>query len=218
MNPLSGHFSKSTAFTLPQWGGIYILNVPSSDSPASLSSHDLAPAFSTFSRHLSGLLGVPKIPPDVQVRSLLRSANSSSSKTLSPFQTDTLLRSRASQNMRATIDTLTSTSHLVDALVDMPVGRRVRDAIEEALDSVDGVSLPLRILQFLPLIHERSHTINRLSPPLRPPTSRCRILLAPSLHPRAHSLTLLCSLCCTFPRNTSTRYTRHCLQQRLYPL
>ncbi|KAH7923098.1 hypothetical protein BV22DRAFT_1069392 [Leucogyrophana mollusca] len=124
-----GHPTNLNAFLLPQWGGIFILNTPS-DAPAKLhlSQADLQPVFSAFSSQLSALLGLPPLP---------RGVTSADPSILSDWQLDALLRRRALENIRGTQDTLHSIVKLVDQINNMPVGRGVRDDVQDALAALN---------------------------------------------------------------------------------
>ncbi|KAF8649614.1 hypothetical protein AX16_005704 [Volvariella volvacea WC 439] len=112
--------SPSNAFILPQWGGIFIHNLPPrltshtilSPSHSSKPS-DLDSIFSTFSHHLSLLLGVPPLPPSVHDYSAVKSR-------LTQWQLDAVQRRRALENIE-----------------NMPIGKDVKGDIVGALDALD---------------------------------------------------------------------------------
>jgi len=126
----TGRLTSQSSFLLPQWGGIFILN-DENNSPSLHLSHDkLRPVFQNFATQLAALLGVPSVPPGL---------NMGKSPFLSNWQLDALLRRRALQNAQGTQDTLYSIVKLVDQIDNMPVGQVVRDDILDALTSLHEV-------------------------------------------------------------------------------
>jgi phosphatidylinositol glycan class S len=135
--------SHSNAFILPQWGGIVIYNPPlEASSEEFLSLRHLDPIFSSFSEQLLALLGVPKLPDGV------RSAETSTSTpVLTDWQLDALLRWRTLKNVKGSQDTLLSIVKLVEQIGNMPVGKFVKDDVQEALAALD------KVLYFFGRIH-----------------------------------------------------------------
>jgi GPI-anchor transamidase subunit S len=127
-----GRPSAANSFLLPQWGGIYIHNLnslPEHLGFVSLSNSELHPAFSTFSRQLLTLLGVPQLPTGIHA----------GKNALTRWQLDALLRRRAKENVENSQDTLSSIIKLVDQIENMPVGRNVRDTVQDSLSALEQV-------------------------------------------------------------------------------
>ncbi|KIO23158.1 hypothetical protein M407DRAFT_78419, partial [Tulasnella calospora MUT 4182] len=128
-----GKASHSNAFVLPQWGGIVVYNAPSLASAAShLDVQTLHSTFRNFDAQLRSLLGVPPLPTDLRHRS---------STGITRWQLDSLLRYRALENVRESIDTLQSILKLVDRIKGMPVGEAVRSDFNAALDALNNIYL-----------------------------------------------------------------------------
>ncbi|KAB5593867.1 GPI transamidase component PIG-S [Ceratobasidium theobromae] len=119
---------------VPQWGGIVILNPPQEATNAILTTDDLRTLFHLFRKQLEGLLGIPALPPPVAVS--LDRMNSSSRQILSGWQLDTLLRRRALENVRGSVQALNSIVGLVGQIENMPVGPNVRNDVFSALDEL----------------------------------------------------------------------------------
>ncbi|KAJ7754509.1 phosphatidylinositol-glycan biosynthesis class S protein-domain-containing protein [Mycena metata] len=123
-----GSPSPSSAFLLPQWGGIIIYNPPpEQESHAPLPQSALNSVFSTFATQLLALLGVPNLPPDVQT----------DAPVLTGWQLDALLRRRALENAKGAQDTLKSIVKLVDQIENMPVGQDVKGDVQDSLTALD---------------------------------------------------------------------------------
>ncbi|KAL0959938.1 hypothetical protein HGRIS_011601 [Hohenbuehelia grisea] len=123
---------SSNSFLLPQWGGIYILNAPSSmESSRDLSSVDLDSIFPTFSEQLITLLGIPRLPSSVQVR------HANARNVISEWQLDALMRRRTLENTHGSQDTLRSIVRLVDQIENMPFGASVRGDIQNSLAALE---------------------------------------------------------------------------------
>ena len=120
--------AESTAFSIPQWGSIFIYNPPQ-DVSAQLDAQALHPIFSVFQKQLLSLLGVAPIPSSVV-----------SSSMLSDWQIDALMRRRAYENALSTKDTLKSIVSLVDQIEGMPVDKDVTEDVDGALYYFDAVS------------------------------------------------------------------------------
>jgi hypothetical protein len=126
--------SQSTAFLLPQWGGIVLFNPPPLTAPHShihLSPQDLYPIMNSFTSQLLALLGVPPLPPTV------RSIQPDS--VLTDWQLDALLRRRIRENVQKSTETLRSIVQLVAQIENMPVGADVRGDVLDALSALDKV-------------------------------------------------------------------------------
>lgn len=137
LNCIPGSLSASNAFLLPQWGGIVILNPTEQGvaKPVELSPTNLDSIFSTFSDHLLTLLGVPKLPPDLNI------IKSGGYNALTEWQLDALLRHRSLENAKGAQDTLQSIVKLVDQIENMPVGQDVKGDVQEALSAIEKVCL-----------------------------------------------------------------------------
>ncbi|KIK51930.1 hypothetical protein GYMLUDRAFT_979740 [Collybiopsis luxurians FD-317 M1] len=119
----------SSAFLIPQWGGIVILNLPQPPpSSLHLTSDDLRPSFSAFSRQLLTLLGFPRLPPSI--------SPSPSSSSLSQWQIDTLLHQRTHESVLRSHDTLRSTVKLVSQIEGMPVNAKVQSQVQGSLKAL----------------------------------------------------------------------------------
>ncbi|KAF8190376.1 phosphatidylinositol-glycan biosynthesis class S protein-domain-containing protein [Mycena galopus ATCC 62051] len=125
----NGHPSPSSAFLLPQWGGIVIYNPPHSASPQSapFPRSALDSVFTTFAAHLLALLGVPNLPSSVHT----------DAPVLTPWQLDALLRRRSLENAAGAQDTLRSIVQLVAQIENMPVGLDVKGDVQGALAALD---------------------------------------------------------------------------------
>jgi phosphatidylinositol glycan class S len=134
---MQGKISQFNSFLVPQWGGIAILN-PTSQGTANtvLTSHDLRPIFHLFRKQLEGLLGIPTLPAPVAVN---LDRTDSSKQVLSGWQLDSLLRRRALENVRGSVQALNSILGLVGQIENMPVGPSVRDDVLSALDELAQV-------------------------------------------------------------------------------
>ncbi|KAI0355923.1 hypothetical protein OH77DRAFT_1511316 [Trametes cingulata] len=155
-NPLhildyEGSVNPSSAFLLPQWGGIVLLNPshsPSSPTPIPrLTSSDLTPAFNTFGYQLLTLLGVPGLPPRV---------NPHSEAPWEPFtdwELDALLRRRALENVQSSRETLEAIVRLVNQIKNMPVGEDVVGDVQDALDALNEVHESARLSPVATLQH-----------------------------------------------------------------
>ena len=128
---------NQSAFLLPQWGGIFILNRHADDAtPTHLTAADLVPVFSAFSSQLAALLGVPTLP---------RGVRSEVASPLSDWQLDTLLRHRTFENILNSQQTLQSIVKLVDQIDTMPVDQKVKGDVYNALLALEEVCIPLRL-------------------------------------------------------------------------
>ncbi|KAJ7598864.1 phosphatidylinositol-glycan biosynthesis class S protein [Mycena floridula] len=126
---------SSTAFILPQWGGIFIHNPsPNLASHSAMDLSDIDRAFLAFSKQLLTLLGVPPLPANVHPEYV--GANKS---LLTSWQLDSLLRRRAFENANTAKDTLLSTVNLVAQIEGMPVGESVRGDVEGALNALESM-------------------------------------------------------------------------------
>lgn len=92
----------------------------------------LDPIFSSFSKHLLALLGVPPLPVGI---------HSPTTEVLTDWQLDALMRRRTLENARSSQDTLRSIVKLVDQIKNMPVGKYVKGDVLDALTSLDKLYL-----------------------------------------------------------------------------
>ncbi|VDC00112.1 unnamed protein product [Peniophora sp. CBMAI 1063] len=125
-----GEVTNSSAFILPQWGGIVIANQPSDASASrSLSVQDLDGTFALFRKQLLTLVGVSEPPADFEL--------SNAPAGISDWQLDTLYRQRALENVESSKETLQSILKLVDQIPNMPVGQDVKGDFQSALDELE---------------------------------------------------------------------------------
>ncbi|KAJ3755155.1 phosphatidylinositol-glycan biosynthesis class S protein-domain-containing protein [Lentinula raphanica] len=121
--------SSSSAFLIPQWGGIVILDLPPPPpSTLHLELPDLQTPFLSFSRQLLALLGFPRLPSSI--------ASTSPRASLSLWQVDSLLRQRTHENILRSHDTLRSTVTLASQIDGMPVDAQVQSQVKGSLGAL----------------------------------------------------------------------------------
>ncbi|KAH8829445.1 phosphatidylinositol-glycan biosynthesis class S protein-domain-containing protein [Flagelloscypha sp. PMI_526] len=153
----SGSITSSKAFLLPQWGGIYIYNLPPSFSSTTLDENDLSPVFNAFSRQLRTLLGVNPLPSRSEIYHLPEVA----ATPIAGWQLDELMRRRTIENTRESQDTLSSIVQLVDKIENMPVGKDVLEDVEESLLSLERLlDNPAQLLQDALRLSAKSLTLS----------------------------------------------------------
>ncbi|OCH86146.1 hypothetical protein OBBRIDRAFT_738565 [Obba rivulosa] len=123
----AGQPVASSAFILPQWGGIVVHNPNSAISESTvLVPSELDLMFATFRHQLMTLLGVPELSKNIQ-----------SNQSLTDWQIDALLRRRAIENAQGSKDTLRSIVQLVRQIENMPVGHDVKDDVQGSLTALE---------------------------------------------------------------------------------
>ena len=89
--------------------------------------------FSLFEHIITTVLGVPSLPKDVEYGSL----------DLSLWSVDALMRARAKENAKDSVEALASIVRLVEKIENMPVRKDVRDGVLSALQELETVSSSL---------------------------------------------------------------------------
>ncbi|KAI9779437.1 MAG: GPI transamidase component [Geoglossum umbratile] len=141
-SPLVVKENRGNSWLVPQWGGVVILNPPTSDATAvettsHLPNEVIRPALLTFSHQLLSLLGTPQSPSSLPLRLLtltrVRSASLllSASSTLGSLARLTLALPSISIPRTVAVSVDRTLSHLHDACIDLRDGRFQR-AFENA--------------------------------------------------------------------------------------
>ena len=127
--PLRVAGSGATAWLVPQWGGVAVLNpppapgapAPGAPPPEHLSAADLAPALRTFAHQLLALLGAPDAPG-----------------LGLPLPLRSLTRVQAAATLRAAASTLGSLAHLSRSMAAIPIPESVAHGTNFALAELRG--------------------------------------------------------------------------------
>lgn len=119
-SPLVIKESQANSWMIPQWGGIVILNPPSSArlsqvQAKGLSKEDIQPALLVFSHQLLSFLGTPESPPSI------------------PLKLQTLTRLRAVSLLLSASSTMGSLARLTVALPSIAIPETVSTAVEVTL-------------------------------------------------------------------------------------
>ncbi|KAI4130785.1 MAG: hypothetical protein LQ338_001557 [Usnochroma carphineum] len=120
-SPLIVKESRAISWSIPQWGGIMILDPPSSarrseaQAPG-LSKEDIQPALLVFSHQLLSFLGAPQSPPSI------------------PLQLQTLTRVRAVSLLLSASSTMGSLARLTVALPSIAIPKTVSTAVDVTLE------------------------------------------------------------------------------------
>ncbi|KDQ07435.1 hypothetical protein BOTBODRAFT_180713 [Botryobasidium botryosum FD-172 SS1] len=148
----NGAPSKSNAFIVPQWGGIIIHNPPDHDHLNQyLTAPDLSAIFTTFRTQLLALLGVPQFPANVV----------DTGEGISSWNLDAMLRRRAAENTKGSLEALGSIVKLVDRIKGMPIKNDVKGDFIEALEELDQVYSSAVESPEAALLHSsRAHTLS----------------------------------------------------------
>jgi len=155
LNP-DGSFSRSNSFILPQWGGVIIFNPPT----GSTGKGQAGRIFDIFRSQLLTLLGVPDLPPNVVA---------DPPHLLTEWQLDALLRRRTRENVRGSVEALSSILKLTDRIENMPIGPDVRGNFTEALVALEQVHTTASSSPSLALLHS-SDALERSSSAFFHPT------------------------------------------------
>ncbi|KAJ1765590.1 GPI transamidase component [Coemansia sp. RSA 1813] len=145
------------AFSVPQWGGIAIANLPLRTTPGSkvvLSSKDLQKHMGVFVAQLRSLLGIrndaPLAPtPDSNPRTKGHFEGRSvrvqraSETGVSGWELDALMRQWMIQGRQTAITTLQSLVRLVDSLQNMVVMDDIKTQVEQSLTALTEVDTSL---------------------------------------------------------------------------
>jgi phosphatidylinositol glycan class S len=132
--------SASSAFLIPQWGGVVLLNPPEDFTDKFyLTSTHLNPVFSAFASQFLALLGIPGLAGNVQ-----------SPEIVTSWQFDALIRRRTLENTHNSQETLRSIVQLVDKIQSMPIAENVRGNISDTLFALNMVCPARRIVARLP--------------------------------------------------------------------
>ncbi|TDL18765.1 hypothetical protein BD410DRAFT_774718 [Rickenella mellea] len=157
-----GNPTASSAFIVPQWGGVVIYNPPVTTSTENfhLDVSMLRNPFSIFQTQLLALLGVPQLPSGINTAP--RNADNNNGETgtgRTSWQLDALLRARALEATKGSTETMTSIVKLVKQIDGMPVGKDVLDDVRGALDALDEVYTSALHSPRLALSHARDAAV-----------------------------------------------------------
>ncbi|KAB8076167.1 phosphatidylinositol-glycan biosynthesis class S protein [Aspergillus leporis] len=130
-SPMVVKESSATSWIIPQWGGVFLLNPPLSNTdspsnPAHLSQEALRPAFLTFSHQLLTLLGAPATPASL------------------PFRLQTLIRIRAATLLLSASSTMGSLARLTESLPSIPIPANVATSVSTTLSHLASACEHLR--------------------------------------------------------------------------
>lgn len=134
----AGDLLETTAFLLPQWGGVVIANPTSSQRL--LSPDYAAQYFAVFAHQLQTLLGVSK--PDGR---------------LGRWQIEAMTRRRTMEAAREAVDTLVATEQLAREVKRLRIGEEVRSDIVAALADLDKAQASATLTEALR--HARSANV-----------------------------------------------------------
>ncbi|KAL1411135.1 GPI transamidase component [Vanrija albida] len=144
--PLRLGAENADAFLIPQFGSVVLLNPPASGPKAYRLGLDALDApFAQFVDHFYALLSIPARPAQVHPApsDAARTARGLASP-LSPWQLDTVLRTRLAENAAEAKKTLAGIVRLIDKIDEMQVGAGVRDKILGAVRKLEGLPATAR--------------------------------------------------------------------------
>ncbi|KAJ5582653.1 Phosphatidylinositol-glycan biosynthesis class S protein [Penicillium sp. DV-2018c] len=133
-SPLVVKENGATSWIVPQWGGVFLLNPPLSETdqngsrsnPAHLSLSSLGPAFMTFSHQLLTLLGTPSTPASL------------------PLRLQTSIRIRAATLLLSASSTMGSLARLTESLPSIPIPATVATSVSTTLSNLGATCSHLR--------------------------------------------------------------------------
>lgn len=115
-SPLLVKESAANSWLIPQWGGVHILNLPSSSAtPKVLTPEDLAPAMHTFSNQLTSLFGLAQAPVSL------------------PLRISTLERVRAASLIFSASSTLGALAQVYQKMPSIPVPDNVAQSVDSTI-------------------------------------------------------------------------------------
>ncbi|WOO81447.1 GPI transamidase component PIG-S [Vanrija pseudolonga] len=143
--PLHLGAENGDAFLIPQFGSAVLLNPPDGEAKAYRLTLDALDApFAQFVEHFYQLLSIPARPSQVHVAPGDDDAGRGLASPLSPWQLDTVLRTRLAENTAEAKKTLASMVRLIAKIEEMKVGAGVRDKILGAVSKLEGLPATAR--------------------------------------------------------------------------
>lgn len=140
-SPLYIRNASSASWTIPQWGGVTILNVEHenadlildlpAENPKHLSKETLRPALNTFSYQLFSLLGVPASPASY------------------PLRFKTLIRIHIASLLLSASSTMGSLARLTRSIQSIPIPTTVANAVSTTLSHLSYTCEHLREGRFV---------------------------------------------------------------------
>lgn len=125
--------NRASSWIVPQWGGVFLLNPPLSQTngaaysnPTHLSRDSLRAALMTFSHQLLTLLGTPTTPASL------------------PLRLQTLIRVRAATLLLSASSTMGSLARLTESLPSIPIPATVASSVSTTLSHLSATCSHLR--------------------------------------------------------------------------
>ncbi|KAJ5385017.1 Phosphatidylinositol-glycan biosynthesis class S protein [Penicillium concentricum] len=131
-SPLIVKENRASSWMVPQWGGVFLLNPPLSNTeqglsnPSHLSQDSLGPAFMTFSHQLLTLLGTPSTPASL------------------PLRLQTSIRIRAATLLLSASSTMGSLARLTESLPSIPIPATVATSVSTTISHLAASCAHLR--------------------------------------------------------------------------
>ncbi|KAJ2398945.1 GPI transamidase component [Coemansia sp. RSA 2559] len=137
----------TNAFSVPQWGGVAIANLPPHTEPGAkvvLSSDDLQPYMGMFVAQLRSLLGIRNNTPLARTAAggpfdFTISVQRDVETGISSWELDALMRQWMVHGRRTAITTLQSLVRLVDSLQNMVVMDEIKAQVDKSLAALTAI-------------------------------------------------------------------------------
>ncbi|KAJ1798350.1 GPI transamidase component [Coemansia sp. RSA 2399] len=141
----------TNAFSVPQWGGVAIANLPPHTKPGAkvvLSPDDLQPYMGVFVAQLRSLLGIRNNAPLARTEAggsfdFTVSVERDSETGISGWELDALMRQWMVHGRRTAITTLQSLVRLVDSLQNMVVMDEIKAQVDQSLAALTAIDASL---------------------------------------------------------------------------
>ncbi|WVQ93157.1 hypothetical protein IAU59_000221 [Kwoniella sp. CBS 9459] len=159
---------SAQSFLLPQFGGVVLLNPPSSLPTAEaydLPLPALAPAFHLFTQHLYSLLALPTLLDPGKINSPPPASPllppSPLWQGITPWQVYQVYLSRGKKNAEEAVKTLVGIKRLVGKIREMKVGEGVRGKVNGAVERLEQLSIARSAVENFVLTRDAVGLANR---------------------------------------------------------
>ncbi|WWD21249.1 hypothetical protein CI109_105733 [Kwoniella shandongensis] len=158
--------NSAQSFLLPQFGGVALLNPPSS-TPSSqtyrLPLSALTPSFHLFTQHLYSLLALPPIPDKIHPSPPPTPLHAPSGliQPITRWQVHQVLLARMKENSEEARKTLVGIVRLVEKIKEMKVGEGVRGKVIGAVERLEQLSSNQSALEMFVLTRDAVNLANQ---------------------------------------------------------